>query len=108
MQPLSNVTCHWSLLNPNSFHLTIQTIPNPPSGPSVKSMCLQVRDKDAIARIQGDEISSSSLLHTTTPSHKATESLTEAMMDVINHIHFFHVPLHSFQKDLLHDCLAQR
>lgn len=69
----------------------------------------------SFAQIQVDEISSSSLMHQhcnpITEGHcicQAGFALSEALMDVINRLHFFHEPLHSFQKDLLHDCQAQR
>ena len=47
---LRNATHHWSALGHwaidyNSLSATIQSIPYPPSGPSIKSMCLQFRDK---------------------------------------------------------------
>ncbi|KAK4811014.1 hypothetical protein QYF61_015718 [Mycteria americana] len=52
-QPLRNATHHWSPLghravDRNSLSVTIQPIPYPPSGPSVKSMSLQFRDKDVV------------------------------------------------------------
>ena len=50
-RPLRNTTHHWSTLgvaDSNSLSVTIQPIPCPPSGPSVKSMSLQFRDKDVV------------------------------------------------------------
>ncbi|KAK4823457.1 hypothetical protein QYF61_002293 [Mycteria americana] len=52
-QPLRNATCHWSPLghravDHNSLSATIQPIPYPPSGPSIRSISLQFRDKDVM------------------------------------------------------------
>ncbi|KAK4827563.1 hypothetical protein QYF61_019187 [Mycteria americana] len=52
-RPLRNATRHWSPLgyravDRNSLSVTIQPIPYPPSGPSVKSTSLQFRDKDVV------------------------------------------------------------
>ncbi|KAK4829762.1 hypothetical protein QYF61_006486 [Mycteria americana] len=52
-RPLRNATHHWSPLgyqaiDRNSLSVTIQPIPYPLSGPSVKSMSLQFRDKDVV------------------------------------------------------------
>ncbi|KAK4832092.1 hypothetical protein QYF61_020707 [Mycteria americana] len=52
-QPLRNATRHWSPLghravDHNSLSATIQPMPYPPSGLSVKSMSLQFRDKDVM------------------------------------------------------------
>ncbi|GAB0197840.1 hypothetical protein GRJ2_002249400 [Grus japonensis] len=52
-RPLRNATCHWSPLGHravdcNSLSVTVQPIPYPPSGLSVKSMSLQFRDKDVV------------------------------------------------------------
>ncbi|KAK4824261.1 hypothetical protein QYF61_012527 [Mycteria americana] len=64
-RPLRNVTHHWSPLGHgaidcNSLSVTIQPIPYPLSGPSVKSISLQFRDKDVVrdslkcfAQVQG-------------------------------------------------------
>ncbi|KAK4826701.1 hypothetical protein QYF61_010916 [Mycteria americana] len=64
-RPLRNATRHWSPLGHqavecNSLSATIQPIPYPPSGPSVRSMSLQFRDKDVtwdsakcFAQVQG-------------------------------------------------------
>ncbi|KAK4828658.1 hypothetical protein QYF61_000376 [Mycteria americana] len=51
--PLRNATRHWSPLGHqavdcNSLSATIQPIPYPPSGPSIKSTSLQFRDKDVM------------------------------------------------------------
>jgi len=70
-RPLRNTTCHWSPLghravDQNSSSATTQPIPCPPSGLSIKSMCLQFRDKDALrdsvkcfAQVRVDDISCS-------------------------------------------------
>ncbi|KAK4831140.1 hypothetical protein QYF61_015443 [Mycteria americana] len=52
-RPLRNATPHWSPLGYratgcNTLSVTIQPIPYPPSGPSLKSMPLQCRDKDVV------------------------------------------------------------
>ncbi|KAK4808881.1 hypothetical protein QYF61_007996 [Mycteria americana] len=52
-QPLRNAACHCSppghrAIDHNSLSATIQPIPYPPSGPSVKSTSLQFRDKDVV------------------------------------------------------------
>ncbi|KAK4813652.1 hypothetical protein QYF61_014951 [Mycteria americana] len=74
-RPLRNTTRHWSPLghqavDHNSLSASIQPVPHPPSGPSVKSMSLQFRDKDVMqdsvkcfAQVQADDISCSSLIH---------------------------------------------
>ncbi|CAM9177511.1 unnamed protein product, partial [Bubo scandiacus] len=52
--PPRNTTCHCSLLghqaavDSNALRVTVQPIPYPPSGPSIKSMSLQFRDKDVM------------------------------------------------------------
>ncbi|KAK4831314.1 hypothetical protein QYF61_016803, partial [Mycteria americana] len=51
-QPLRNATHHWSPLDikplNTTLSVTIQPIPYPLSGPSIKSMSLQFRDKDVM------------------------------------------------------------
>ncbi|GAB0189266.1 mitochondrial enolase superfamily member 1 [Grus japonensis] len=101
---------------------TIQPIPYAPSGPSIKSMSLQFRDKDVIqdsikcfTRVQVDDISCSALIYqqcnAIIEGHhvcQARFALSEAMLAVTNRLLIFHVPEHSFQEDLLHDLARHR
>ena len=72
--PLKNTTPHWSSLGHQAVYCdfvcaTIQSIPYPPSGASIRSMSLHFRDKDVVqdsvkcfAQVQVDDVSCSSLL----------------------------------------------
>ena len=109
-RPLRNTTHHWSPLghraiDHHSFSETIQPIPSPPSGSSVKPMSLQIRDKDVVqdsvksfAHVQVGDISCSSLIHqhcnTIVEGHQVCQAqfaLSEAMLAVSN-ILIFHMP----------------
>ncbi|PKU36589.1 hypothetical protein llap_13111 [Limosa lapponica baueri] len=107
-RPLRNTTHHWSPLghqaiDRNSLSATIHPIPYPPSGPSVKSMSLQFRDKDIMwdrvkcfAQVQVDDTSCSSLIHQrcnlTVEDHQiyqAQFAFSEAMLTVTSHLLVF-------------------
>lgn len=108
---LRNLTHHWSPLGHwpvycNSLIVTIQPIPYPQNGPSIKSSSHQLRQKDVMwdnvkcfAQVQVGNVSCSSLIHPCcNPSiegcHicKASFAISEAMLAVTNHLLTLHVP----------------
>lgn len=107
---------HWGT-DHNSLSGPTQLIPYPPSGPSIRLMSLQLRDKDMVwdsvkhfTQFQADGFSCSSLTHhlcnSTVGCHKVCQawfSCSEALVAVTNHIPTFHVPYKNFQEILLHD-----
>ena len=74
-QPLRHITCHWSppghrATDCNSVSASIKPVPYPASGPSVKSLSLQFRDKDimwdsvkCLAQVHVDDVSCPSFVH---------------------------------------------